>query len=305
MSALRGIGRRALDVWFAPVPAERLRLFQRVFTATFLVFFVAWAMHASEWLTTRGLHLSAAARHPVQPESFPLLPEAWVAPFVVLVVLLALAVVLDVGGRPLKVALLLAAIYIEMVDDLACYTLNRFYIVGFLTMVMASPPRRVDGEPMQSAWPVRVLQTTLIVVYCTAGLCKIFHGDWLARPDILLSHSVGYYRTPLAGWMSAHLPYLTWTVLGLGALLFELGAPLWFGIKRLRPFGYVAGIAFHLSIALLMKDLIYFSAQMVTFYLLFIEADRAVIWERAIAGGLRRSVRRLGGFAPAPDPVWR
>ncbi len=55
--------------------------------------------------------------------------------------------------------------------------------------------------------------------------------------------------------------------------LFELEAPVLFCVRKLRPTAFVIGIGFHFMIALLMKDLIFFSAQMWTFYALFITAD--------------------------------
>jgi hypothetical protein len=66
-----------------------------------------------------------------------------------------------------------------------------------------------------------------------------------------------------------HLPLWGWSVLQYLALAFELLAPLLFTVRRLRPVALVLGIGFHLVIALMMKDLIFFSLQMWTFYLLF------------------------------------
>ena len=53
--------------------------------------------------------------------------------------------------------------------------------------------------------------------------------------------------------------------------LFELGAVFWVGWKRTRYGAIIFGIMFHLGIATLMKDLIYFSLQMLTSYIFYVD----------------------------------
>ncbi len=55
-----------------------------------------------------------------------------------------------------------------------------------------------------------------------------------------------------------------------GSLAFELTAPLLFTRKRLIWIGIAWGILFHISIALTMHNLIYFSIQMMSFYILWL-----------------------------------
>ncbi len=113
-----------------------------------------------------------------------------------------------------------------------------------------------------------MLQATLILQYLAAGLAKA-GGDWLKSGDVLWSQVQGVYRTELAAWSLRHLPLWVWSVLQHLALAFELLAPVLFTVRRLRPLALVLGLGFHLVIALMMKDLIFFSLQMWTFYLLF------------------------------------
>ena len=56
-------------------------------------------------------------------------------------------------------------------------------------------------------------------------------------------------------------------------VLFEIEAPVLFCLRKLRVVAFVLGMGFHLLIALLMKDLIFVSVQMWSFYALFITAD--------------------------------
>ena len=53
------------------------------------------------------------------------------------------------------------------------------------------------GKAFQSVWPVRVIQTSLLVQYFTAGWCKIFNGDWLQEPYAVWTQSQGVYMTDL------------------------------------------------------------------------------------------------------------
>ncbi|MBE7498555.1 MAG: hypothetical protein HS117_26755 [Verrucomicrobiaceae bacterium] len=70
-------------------------------------------------------------------------------------------------------------------------------------------------------------------------------------------------------------------------LLFELEAPVLFCVRKLRPIAFVIGMGLHLMIALMMKDLIFFSAQMWTFYALFVTPEQ---W-RWLGGVLRAAWR--------------
>jgi hypothetical protein len=82
------------------------------------------------------------------------------------------------------------------------------------------------------------------------------------------------------------------------ALSFEVFAPALFLIKRLRWVAIIVGVGMHIFIALLMKDLIFFSAQMITFYVLFLPdrfVDPVDTW---VEGKLDRFLGRLRPTAP-------
>jgi len=111
-------------------------------------------------------------------------------------------------------------------------------------------------------------------MYFTAGWLKIVDGDWLQQPYALYTFAQGRFRTDFAAWMLQWLPLYVWPVFQYMALAFELLSPLLFLIKRLRGIAIVWGMGFHVMIALLMNELIYFSLQMMAFYVLFIDFDR-------------------------------
>ncbi len=170
------------------------------------------------------------------------------------------------------------AAYVQLVDLPSAFTLNKFYIVGFAVIALAPSPRDLVAENgaarrVQSAWPLRTLQATLLIQYFTAGTCKVFHGDWMSNPDVLWTQVQGVYCTDLAAWLLRNCSRSFWSVSMYGSLAFELFAPVLFCVKRLRWVGIVWGAAFQIGIALTMHELIYFSVQLMAFYVLFVDSN--------------------------------
>jgi hypothetical protein len=165
--------------------------------------------------------------------------------------------------------------YVTFADLAAAFTINNIFISAFA--VLAVVPKGAywsvgPSRPIrQSVWPIRILQAALLTQYCTAGLCKVLHGTWLQQPLTLWTQTKGVFRTDLDSWMLRSIPLGMWSWLQYGALAFELLAPVLFVFRRLRPIALFWGVAFHLGIALTMKDLIYFSLQMLCFYVLFLD----------------------------------
>lgn len=169
------------------------------------------------------------------------------------------------------------ALYALRVDYMSAFTLNKLY-VGIFALLALSPGlfRDVGGRWLTSVITGRVIQWTLILQYFAAGLAKA-NGDWLKDGDVLLSQVLGVFRTEGAAWALNWLPEWTWTAQQQAALGFKLFAPLLFAHRRLLPVAVVMGFGFHFLIAVFMKDLIYFSLQMWTFYAMFISAKG---WQR-------------------------
>jgi hypothetical protein len=292
-SAVKALPRRFLDMWFEPVSPNRIRFFERIFALTFIIYVSDWMQDGYEWLTPRGYHIAKGHQNPIYPDPLPPLPEDLLLPFAALLFGSALAVVLGIGRRIGLWLLLGIAVYIELADLFSAYSLNSLYNATFFILAIQPRPREVwiEGETApslrQSAWPIRVIQATLLIQYFTAGTCKVFHGDWLRDPYVLYTHVVGVYRTEAAAWIIHNLPHLAWPVMGYSALGFELLAPVLFLVRRLRPAAFVWGWGFQLMIALTMKDLIFFSLQMMSFYLLFLPEAWIVRWEEALQRSLR------------------
>ncbi|MCY1011392.1 hypothetical protein OV079_38700 [Nannocystis pusilla] len=278
---------RAQAFVFGPVAAGRLVAFRSLFAATLLYYVVFRWRFAAEWLTPVGYHPSGGASAGFQ-QAVPLLSEAMLPWFGV--VYFAAIVALIVGIRP-RLAIwpvLLGTAYVTGADRLAAFTINKIFLGGLLILALA-PPIVTDAEgraSIRSAWPLRVLQFTLIVQLFGAGVCKVRYGDWLAHSDTLWHQVQLNFMTDSAAWMVRTLPMSVWAGLQHLALVFELASPLLFTVRRLRPLGYAMGFGMFLTIAVTMRELVFFALQMCAFFVLFVDEERLY--------RLRRSFSRNG-----------
>jgi hypothetical protein len=259
------------EFWHAPISPLPLAWFRQAFLWTMLIYFVAWARFAPEWLTDAGYHPEASI-DPANAPGLPLLPAA-ALPWVGLVFFGALLADLFGFGRRVTIwILLVGALYALLVDPIASFTINRLFVIGLIILAVAPEPTRAsESEPLvQRAWPVRMLQVTLVAQYFASGLCKTLKGDWGTEDDVLWTQIQGVYMNDFAAWLVRTLPDWGWVVLEQITLWFELLAPLLFAIRRLWPVAVVLGVGLHLTVAATMDQLIYFSLQMICFYVLFV-----------------------------------
>jgi hypothetical protein len=258
--------------WYAPIDAASLALFRQAFAWTLLIYALAWSRNASEWLTDAGYHPPLALDPEYGPQ-LPLLPEA-ALPFVGAVFFASLLAYIFGFARRVVVWVLIAfTSYSLFVDPISAFTINRLFVIGLLILAIA-PEADADAQ-LPRAWPLRMLQLTVVGQYFASGLCKVIHGDWWGGEDVLFVQVQGIYMTDAAAWLVRTLPHWMWRVQQELALWFELLAPLLFGLKRLRPLAFVLGLGLHLVVAVTMDQLIYFSLQMACFYLLFIPPEWA------------------------------
>lgn len=286
---------------FLAGPGDPIRtdFFRVALASSLLAYVVAWGGHASEWLTSRGFHVTAAAAGSYQPV-LPVIPLALLPAFAGLY--LGAIVALIVGWK-LKGAVwltLAGTVYVTFADPLTAFSLNRIFIVALaiLATIPLGTYLSVDRAPAgpHSAWPIRALQATIVIQYFMAGVCKVLHGDWLESPYVLLTQAMGYYRTDLAALFLRTLPPGAWAAMQYAALGFELLAPILFGVRRLRPIAFLFGIGFQVLSALLMDQLVYFSLQLLAFYVLFVD-------ERVLHAVRLRLRRRFLGPLDKPSPA--
>jgi hypothetical protein len=275
-----------MNCLLADVDALSMRVFEVVFTTTFLVWMSRCFLFWREWLTAEGFHLNATElASMVYPDPWPTLSAAQVAGFAMAIFGSGIMLILNVWRRASLIILFFCALYAQRVDFMAGFTLSKMYVCTF-AILAAAPAMRRDhetGRLTQCVAPMRMLQMMLILQYFASGLAKA-SGDWLDSRDILWGHAQGVYRTEFAAFCLRHIPKWGWTIQQYAALSLELFAPLLFTIKRLRPVAFVVGIGFHVLIALMMGQLIFFQSLMCSFYLLFVPSEK---W-RTLGSWLRK-----------------
>jgi hypothetical protein len=309
MNRLKGLLRFLDAYWFGPTPAWPLAAFRAAFAAVLTAYFSMRMWNLQECLgdsparvpdldVTAGSILRYAQPFYFAPVSDAMMP--WV---VGSFYFLALALFVGCFTRLAAGLLVLWVSYVSLVDWIGCYSFNRSALL-VLVMLSVMPggkvwsvdaklrawwSRRRKGtvtepaskknppafEVLISAWPVRTIQWFLISWYSLSAIQKI-HGSWylFSSDDVFWCQLQYLYHGPIGFWALQHIPMFVFGILQMAALYFELFAPLWLIPRRTRPWGMITGITMHLLIALFMIKLWYFSAEMISFYIVFLPIGR-------------------------------
>lgn len=108
-----------------------------------------------------------------------------------------------------------------------------------------------DGPPMGPAWPVRLFQIQVAVIYLSTGLAKtrgygLFEGTWWDGTSVHYALNYvwmsrwSYAQWPLPLWVTAPLTY--------GALAWEIAFPVLVLFRRTRALTLWGGVLLHLGI---------------------------------------------------------
>jgi len=243
-----------------------------------MAFLLVWWLHAPEWLTTKGFHFSNSPVPPLLPE---LLPFFGLLQFGALI-----AFILGWKVRLSAVLAWLCFLYSTLVDRTSAYSINNIYLFSLATFfVFPASPR----ESTVPAAQIRILQIGMVAIYFSAGWNKAVWGAWLDSPTALQSSISGIYMTDFAAWCLQILPSWFWRILQYSTICFELFSPVLFGNKRLRIVAIIIGCGFHIGIALCMDQLILFSLQMMSFYVLFFSFESKLVTANAEGIGVVQS----------------
>jgi hypothetical protein len=278
--------------WFKPHRPLTLRCFEILICVSMAYYFSGYLHRLDIWIGNGGYRVSAAATssHYLDPPSN--VPDELLMPVAVLFYLLCSIYlycccsqhkIAATVRRGLAFVFFCICIYVQAIDQPSAFTVNRMFIVSFFVLSLQPPEMEINGRKYVSGWIVRFFQLTLILQYSASGICKANPGDWILWDpfgfhwNIVWTQSQGHYKTWLAAQAVNDLPFVFWAVTSLLSYLFELGAVFWFGWKRTRYGAIIFGILFHLGIATLMKDLIYFSFQMITSYIFYVDHKHALL----------------------------
>jgi hypothetical protein len=269
--------RTVIRRWWAsviePQPIARLALIRCLVPLAVLAFLATRLIHADDWLSTSGFHPpELPAGNWRQPVSLaPIAPvTAWLIAGGLVISGLATSIGLATPWMAAAFAGLLG--YTTLADRLEAFTVSKLGTV--LAIAIARNPARARdsvaawrrrGGPrpeLVSGGCVRFFQYLVPVFYFSSGLCKAT-GDWLSTPYVLWSHLHDSYQTSVSLFAANHFPAWTWVVMQASALVFELGAPLWFAWRRARPYALAYGIAMHAMIGLMFGPVRWFALLMI------------------------------------------
>ena len=270
--------KKIYDFFFEEHDVIRLEMFRVALGVSMVLYFAyltrGWRL-GDEWLTDAGFHVSSTVFH-VYPVA-PLLPKMFLPWFGLLLFGSLSCWTLGIKTRLSGWFVLALVVYVSLADALSNYTINRMFMISLFVMACVpqgaywSLERKHDNARSQSVWPIRVLQMVMVLHYFLAGWAKVFFGDWLKDPYVLWEQSQIIYMNGPCAWLLRTLPIGAWVWMQYMALTFELASPILFCVTRFRVIGIVWGCLLQLMIAWLMQDLIYFSVQMMCFYILFVD----------------------------------
>jgi hypothetical protein len=190
--------------------------------------------------------------------------------------------------------------FVALSDRLAAFTVSKLSPVIMLAVALSPAgsrlgvdaywKRRRGGKKpkrLRAVGATRFLQLLPVVMYSASGIAKA-RGDWLKVPLVLWTQLHSSLQTPIAFALASVLPAWTWTLFQGLVLAFEVFAPLWFGLRRTRPFALVFGLGMHAMIGLMFGPVIWFSLLMMTLLVAgylpdrFLEPVEAIVrrWEK-------------------------
>jgi uncharacterized membrane protein YphA (DoxX/SURF4 family) len=268
---------RRISQWLdEPVSTLRIEIVRVLAPPIVLAFMSARIAHVGEWIGDAGFRVPDLGDDWRQPLYVPALPM-WAADTIgVLMVASGLAVMLGVRTRPSALVFAATLAFVALSDRLAAFTVSKLSPAIILAVALSPAgsrlgidaywKRRHGGKRPKKLKPVgatRFLQLLPVVMYSASGIAKA-RGDWLSVPLVLWSQLHSSLQTPIAFALATVLPAWTWTLFQGLVLAFEVFAPLWFGLRRTRPFALVFGLGMHAMIGLMFGPVIWFALLMMT-----------------------------------------
>jgi uncharacterized membrane protein YphA (DoxX/SURF4 family) len=259
-----------------PVPAVRIEAI-RILAPLFVLGFMSRRfVHADEWIGSAGFRVPDLGGADMrQPLYIPGLPDwaAWAV--AAALVVSGGSVALGLRTRASAVAFAALLTFVALSDRLAAFTVSKIAPVLMIALAVGPAGTRLGvdawlaqrrGGPRPEAslkiGGLRFVQIFLPVFYSSSGVAKLL-GDWLSVPDVLWTHLHDTYQTTVSFWIASYTPGWAFLLLQISVLSFEVGAPLWLGLERLRPYGFVFGAGMHFFIGVMFGPVVWFSFLMI------------------------------------------
>jgi hypothetical protein len=264
------------DAFTSPQPIERLEFVRSLAPLAILGFLSSRLVYVQYWITDVGFVVpQQAAGDYRQPLYIPPAP-VWLAVMVALATIVS-GVATSVGYRPRWSSGIFAVLlaYLALADRLEAFTVNKLGTVIALAL-FATPTGARYGieallrrrqqpealEPTHVTWGnIRFFQALLVFMYLGSGIAKV-RGGWLTNPHVIWSHLHDSYQTAFTYFMVRTVPAFGWSAFQYLTLAYEVGAPLWFAMRRTRVPALVVGLGMHATIGLMFGPVVWFSLLM-------------------------------------------
>jgi hypothetical protein len=255
-----------------PQPVERLEFVRMFAPLAILGFLASRFVHVEHWLTSVGFVVPPRpAGDYRQPLYIPPIP-VWLATLVAIATV-GSGIATSLGWRTRRASGVFAVLlaYLALADRLEAFTVNKLGTIVAIAL-FASPSgarygldaraKATDGRPTFVSWGnVRFFQFLLMFMYFGSGVAKM-RGDWLSNPHVIWSHLHDSYQTALTHFLALTVPSFGWTLFQYATLVYEVGAPLWFSLRKTRVPALFVGLGMHATIGLMFGPVVWFSLLM-------------------------------------------
>ncbi|HKQ70762.1 MAG TPA: HTTM domain-containing protein [Polyangiaceae bacterium] len=298
---------------YEPQPVERIEFIRVLAPLAILGFLSSRFVHVAHWLTGVGFVTPDLGKHDYrQPLYIPPIP-VWLA-VVVAATTVVSGVATSLGYRTRVASGVFAALlaYLALADRLEAFTVNKLGTVVAIALFAAPSGARygVDAfirekratesrRPTHVTWGnVRFFQVLVMLMYFSSGIAKM-RGDWLTSSNVIWSHLHDSYQTGLTHWLAVSVPAAGWTFFQYATLIYEGGAPLWYGMRKTRLPALVVGLGMHGAIGLMFGPVIWFSLLM---SVLVLGSFAPVAWLSRFLESAWKLTGAGAGEASSPSP---
>lgn len=139
---------------------------------------------------------------------------------------------------------------------------------------------REPGPATMPAWPVRLIQIQIMIVYFVAGFWKIIGPPWWDGSALYYALAGSTFSRIGAAWAEG-IPQLFFIVTTISIAWWEFLFPLLVSVGRLRRAALAFGVAIHLGILLTMNVGL-FPYSMLACYPVFLTEGEAAGWVRRL-----------------------
>jgi uncharacterized membrane protein YphA (DoxX/SURF4 family) len=259
-----------------PLPVLRLEVVRIAAPLAILGFMSGRLAHAGEWIGSQGFRVPDLGGDWRQPMYVPPLPDALAWTLAVAMVVSGLMCAAGLWTRKSGVVFAFTLAFVAVSDRLAAFTVSKMSPMVVLAVAFGPAgsrlgvdawrrQRRTGKRPkkLRPAVSLRFLQLLLITIYSASGIAKA-KGDWLKMPLVLWTQLHDTYQTAVSFALASHLPGWSWTLMQGLVLAFEMGAPLWLGMRKTRTLAFLFAFGMHAMIGLMFGPVLWFALLMMT-----------------------------------------